>query len=116
VDILTNSTAISPDHGGGNTGIEQVIADDLGAFRGPWVEQLRMRATYVLEGQTAGFAVVLFWRASGLMALGMGLYSSVERTGQVTIVAGIWAFQLIASPLWRSLTYGRAQSVMIGTP
>jgi uncharacterized protein len=228
--------------GGGNTGIEQVVADDLEAFRGPWLEQLRTRAAYVLEGQTTGFAVVLFWRASGLMAIGMGLYKlgvltgqrstrfyatlaglslgiavpltvlgliacavtdwdhlglwflsdqiiywfgivmslawisfvmlacregcgswigrslaavgrlaltnylmqslictglfyghglglygSVERTGQVAVVAGIWTFQLVVSPmwlryfrygpaewLWRSLSYGRPQSFMIG--
>jgi uncharacterized protein len=68
--------------GGGGADIEQVIADDLEAFRGPWIEQLRMRATYVLEGQTTGFAVVLLWRASGLMAIGMGLYKLGVLTGQ----------------------------------
>ena len=68
--------------GGGGANIEQVIADDLEAFRGPWIEALRMRATYVLEGQTTGFAVVLFWRASGLMAIGMGLYKLGVLTGQ----------------------------------
>lgn len=68
--------------GGGNAGIEQVVADDLEAFRGPWLEQLRTRAAYVLEGQTTGFAVVLLWRASGLMAIGMGLYRLGVLTGQ----------------------------------
>lgn len=50
---------------------------------------------------------------------GLGLYGSVERTGQLAVVAGVWAVQLIVSPLWlqrfrfgpvewvwRSLTYG----------
>lgn len=53
---------------------------------------------------------------------GLGLFGSVERTGQVAIVLGIWAVQLIASPIWlrhyqfgplewvwRSLTYGAPQ-------
>ena len=50
---------------------------------------------------------------------GFGLYGSVDRLGQLGIVIGVWAFQLVASPLWlqryrfgpaewvwRSLTYG----------
>lgn len=55
---------------------------------------------------------------------GLGLFGSVERTGQVAIVLGIWAVQLIASPIWlrhfqfgplewvwRSLTYGQRQAM-----
>jgi uncharacterized protein len=50
---------------------------------------------------------------------GLGWFGSVDRVGQVGVVAGVWALQLIASPLWlrrfrfgpaewvwRSLTYG----------
>ena len=50
---------------------------------------------------------------------GLGWFGSVDRVGQVGVVAGVWAVQLIASPLWlrrfrfgpaewvwRSLTYG----------
>jgi len=49
---------------------------------------------------------------------GLGLFGKVERVGQLAIVLGIWALQLIISPiwlryflfgplewLWRSLTY-----------
>jgi len=68
--------------GDGGPGIEQVIANDLEAFRGPWVEQFRTRAAYVLEGQMTGFAVVLFWRACGLMAIGMGLCKLGVMTGR----------------------------------
>ena len=51
---------------------------------------------------------------------GFGLFGSVERTGQIGVVAIVWTIQLIASPLWlrwfrlgpaewawRSLTYGK---------
>ena len=31
---------------------------------------------------------------------GLGLFGSVERTGQATIVLAVWAFQLWLSPLW----------------
>lgn len=53
---------------------------------------------------------------------GLGLFGSVERTGQAAIVLGIWAVQLAVSPIWlkhyqfgplewvwRSLTYGAKQ-------
>ena len=57
---------------------------------------------------------------------GLGLFGSVERVGQVGIVAAIWAVQLVLSPLWlryfrfgpfewlwRSLTYWRLQPMRI---
>ena len=31
---------------------------------------------------------------------GLGLYGSVDRVGQLAIVLGVWAVQLLASPLW----------------
>ncbi len=53
---------------------------------------------------------------------GLGWFGSVDRVGQVGVVAGVWAVQLIASPLWlrryrfgpvewawRSLTYRARQ-------
>jgi uncharacterized protein len=59
---------------------------------------------------------------------GLGLYGTVDRTGQFAVAAGIWALQLLASPLWlryfrygpaewlwRSLAYGRPPRVMMGS-
>ncbi len=53
---------------------------------------------------------------------GLGWFGSVDRLGQVGLVAGVWAVQLVASPLWlrrfrfgpaewawRSLSYGARQ-------
>jgi uncharacterized protein len=70
--------------GGGEGGpsLEQILADDLAAFRGPWIEQLRMRADYAFESQTVGLVVILFWRACGLMAIGMGLFKLGVLTGR----------------------------------
>ena len=59
---------------------------------------------------------------------GLGLFGSVDRLGQVGVMAGVWAVQLIVSPLWlrrfrfgpvewlwRSLTY-RARQPMRRSP
>ena len=59
---------------------------------------------------------------------GLGLYGSVDRVGQLGVVVGVWAVQLIASPLWlrryrfgpaewvwRSLTYGARQPLRRAT-
>ncbi len=53
---------------------------------------------------------------------GLGWFGSVDRVGQIGVVAAVWAVQLVASPLWlsrfrfgpaewawRSLTYGARQ-------
>ena len=58
---------------------------------------------------------------------GLGLFGSVERVGQIGIVAAIWVVQLVVSPLWlryyrfgpfewlwRSLTYWRPQTMRNG--
>ncbi len=58
---------------------------------------------------------------------GLGLFGSVERVGQIGIVAAIWVVQLVVSPLWlryyrfgpfewlwRSLTYWRFQPMRNG--
>jgi len=55
---------------------------------------------------------------------GFGQFGQVERVGQIALVAAVWAFQLIVSPLWlryflfgpfewlwRSLTYLRFQPI-----
>jgi uncharacterized protein len=57
---------------------------------------------------------------------GFGLFGRVERVEQILIVVSVWAFELAISPiwlrhfqfgplewLWRSLTYGRAQPMMV---
>ena len=55
---------------------------------------------------------------------GLGWFGSVDRVGQIGVVAAVWAVQLVASPLWlrrfrfgpvewvwRSLTYGERPSL-----
>jgi uncharacterized protein len=54
--------------------LEEVLATDLAAFRGGWMDNFSLRVRYSLEGQTVGFLVHGLWRACGLILLGMGLY------------------------------------------
>lgn len=61
--------------------LEEILAADLAAFRGGWLENFRMRATYAFEGQTIGFFLHEVWRAGGLILLGMGLYRLGIMTG-----------------------------------
>jgi uncharacterized protein len=57
---------------------------------------------------------------------GLGLYGSVKRIGQIGIVVGIWVLQLLIPPLWlrnfrfgpaewvwRTLSYGRLQPLLV---
>jgi uncharacterized protein len=62
--------------------LEEILAADLAAFRGGWLENLRMRVTYSLEGQTVGFLVHGLWRTTGLILLGMGLFRLGVMTGE----------------------------------
>jgi uncharacterized protein len=73
---------LQPEAGGTGPPVDQMIADDLAAFRGDWLDALRTRIHYSFETQTVGLAVILFWRAAGLMLIGMGLYKLGVLTGE----------------------------------
>lgn len=61
--------------------MEQVVAADLEAFRGGWMENLQLRRGYALEDQTVGLMMHGFWKAAGLMLIGMGLFKTRVITG-----------------------------------
>jgi len=67
--------------GGGGASVDTIVAADLEAFRGPWIDQLQMRVRYAFETHTQGLAIVLFWRASGIMLIGMALFKLGVLTG-----------------------------------
>jgi uncharacterized protein len=46
------------------------------------MENFRQRVLYSLEGQTVGFILHGFWRATGLILIGMGLYRLKIITGE----------------------------------
>jgi uncharacterized protein len=79
--------------GQGGSSIEQIIANDVAAFQGGWLDNLRTRVVYTFEAQTVGFLIMIFWRASGLMLIGMGLFKLGVLSGKrspgmyVTLIA-----------------------------
>jgi uncharacterized protein len=73
---------MQPDAAQGGSSPGTIIAADLVAFRGDWLDALLTRTRYAWESQTTGLAVVLFWRASGLMLIGMGLFKLGVLTGK----------------------------------
>jgi len=50
------------------------IAEQLAAYRGGWAEQMTQRVPSSLETNTGALFFFLFWRASGLMLIGMALF------------------------------------------
>jgi len=50
------------------------VARELGIYRGGWLEQMEHRVPAALEFQTFVFLIWGFWRAGGLMLIGMALY------------------------------------------
>jgi uncharacterized protein len=68
---------------------QQAIQSELDAYRGSWLDQAPYRSLNALMFQTVGLALWVFWRATGLMLVGMGLFK-------------LGYFQA----KWSSLTYG----------
>ena len=81
----------------------------------------RLTRPFAAVGQTAltNYLLQTVICTSIFFGHGLGWFGSVDRVGQVSVVAGVWALQLIASSLWlrwfrfgpaewiwRSLTYG----------
>ena len=50
------------------------LESELTAYRGDWLTQMGARVPGSLEWQTLGFVLWGFWRAGGLMAIGMALF------------------------------------------
>lgn len=58
------------------------IASDLRAHRGSWLEQLPVRAEASFFMQTFLLIIWSFWRVTGLMLIGMGLFKTGVFTGK----------------------------------
>jgi uncharacterized protein len=73
----------------------EMVDQELAAYHGSWSQQMHYRVADSLQQQTTFFLVFTFWRAAGLMLVGMGLFKlgifSARRPGWVywmMIVAG----------------------------
>jgi uncharacterized protein len=51
-----------------------MVVKEVTAYRGGWIEQMRPRAADSLQMQTIYLLLFTFWRASGLMLIGMALF------------------------------------------
>ena len=51
-----------------------MVANEIVAYRGSWAQQMRVRAEDSAQMQTAFFVLFTFWRAAGLMLVGMALF------------------------------------------
>ena len=79
----------------------EAIGAEIRAYQGNWVDAFRFRATTTMEVQMT-IPFYLFWRASGLMLIGMALYKagilSAERSPrfyQIMVILGL----LVGVPL-----------------
>lgn len=52
----------------------QMVAQEVSAYRGSWTAQMKYRVADSLQMQTAYFVSFTFWRAAGLMLIGMALF------------------------------------------
>lgn len=60
---------------------EETLAEEISAYRGSWAEQMPVRAMGSIMFQTIVFSAFTFWRAAGLMLLGIVLYRAGVLTG-----------------------------------
>ena len=51
-----------------------MVANEIAAYRGSWTEQMRARAVDSAQMQSVYFVLFTFWRAAGLMLVGMALF------------------------------------------
>jgi uncharacterized protein len=51
-----------------------MVANEVAAYRGTWTEQMRIRAADSAQMQTVFFVLFTFWRAAGLMLVGMAIF------------------------------------------
>ena len=58
----------------GSADMQESIQWQMESYRGRWSDQLSHRGMVSLMMQTLGFFFFIFWRAGGLMLIGMALY------------------------------------------
>jgi len=61
--------------------VEDVVAGEVEAYRGGWLDQMEHRVPMSLKLHTFVFLIWAFWRAGGLMLVGMALYKWGVITG-----------------------------------
>ncbi len=60
----------------------EAVAQEIAAYRGGWLGQMEHRVPTALDLEISGFLSWAFWRASGVMLLGMALFKLGILTGE----------------------------------
>ena len=72
------------------------VQENLETYRGGWLKQLPHRSTTAFMMETFLFLFLFFWRAGGLMLIGMGLFKlnvfSAQRSGRFYAMGAIVGF------------------------
>jgi uncharacterized protein len=94
----------------------ELVAEEVGAYQGSWLEQQSKRVKSALEMEFFVFPFLFFWRVGGLMLIGMSLYKSgvfsgarSQRFYSTLIGLGL----LVGLPV---ILYGASYNIAIGWP
>ena len=78
-----------------------MVNQELAAYRGSWIEQMSARAPFTFYIQTSFFLTFYFWRTTGCMLIGMGLFK-----------LGVLSGKLLARVYWTLIAF----AVLAGIP
>lgn len=72
---------------------EEKIEEVLATYRGPWLGQMKKRAINAIGFQTFIFCIFTFWRAGGLMLIGMAMFKlgvfQAKRSNRFYIIGAV---------------------------
>jgi uncharacterized protein len=80
----------------------ELIAKEVAAYRGGWLEQMPLRIKEAIGFQTFIFAIYTGWRVAGMMLLGMALYKwgiLLAKKSNLFYLVGLFLGLLIGLPI-----------------
>lgn len=91
----------------------ELIAAEVRAYQGGWLEQLPHRAKAAFELEVLGFGMLGLWRVGGLMLIGMalfkwGVFAARRSIGFYTAMSGL-GFTIGLPIIWSGIRYNIAR-------
>jgi uncharacterized protein len=84
---------------------EEAIAQEIAAYQGGWWGQMVHRVPAALGFQTSAFLLMILWRTSGLMLIGMALFKWEILTAKASKKL-YWNFLIIGTGIGLVLVFG----------